>query len=351
MIFFIRFITSACLYTLLGKANIWLSPASNILLVFGSRFFLILAPLMVKIFKRRAIPGALTLAAIGFGLLCLNQVVYITFGAILLGIGISVSGYLIRAEAAETIAGAANNKIAINLGSLFAGIILLFSLEVKNIFFMVAALILLLVALLANLRAKKSLAIILPVAQKVSRRNGLGWSCIGLAIGIKLYSVFSVLPQYILLHTGALPSWYGGLVFINSLLIVVLQKPIIHKVSKLQKNNCELKFTLVIMLMGMLLIIFPNFFYVNLCLGALFWIFILSLIECVASYLDVQGAKDGCLFIKELSVGIGGGICVLFTRCLPAHISGLALGLFGMLAILLAAGLLYPQTVFRVGLK
>jgi hypothetical protein len=267
---------------------------------------------------------------------------YTILAILFLGVGISVSGYLIRSEAAETISGAANNKIAINAGSLIAGIILLFTLS-QDIFFIIVTVILLIITLLSWIRNKRDTNIKLPIVQKVSKRRWFGWSFLGITIGIKLYSVFSVLPQYIILHSGKLPSWYGILVFINSGIIILLQKPIMNIVSKFQKDHKALKFTLLVVFLGMFLISFPNCFNVTAFGGAFAWILMLSIIECIVSYLDVQGARDGCLFIKELSIGLGGGICVLFTRCFPPEFSGISLGLFGIISIIIAVMLLYDD--------
>lgn len=341
MIFLIRFVMSACLYIFIGNANIWFNPLGNILLVFGSRFFLIFSPLFYKTCRKYAITNALLLSSVSVMLLCFNKDLYIILGILFLGIGMSVSGYLIRYEAAETISGAANNKIAINAGSLVAGVILLFTFS-KNLFFIITAIILLFVALLSWIKHKKDTVVKkLPIVHKVSKRRWFGWALIGITIGIKLYSVFSVLPQYIILHSGRLPSWYGVLVFINSGIIVLLQKPIIYKVGKFQKDNKALKFTLFAICLGMILISFPKLFHIDVFWGAFVWILMLSIIECIVSYLDMHGARDGCLFIKELSIGLGGGICVLLTRCIPPAFSGILLGFVGIISITTAMILLY----------
>jgi hypothetical protein len=61
------------------------------------------------------------------------------------------------------------------------------------------------------------------------------------------------------------------------------------------------------------------------------------------NYLDVHGSKQGLLFIKELSVGVGGGICVLFSRYLPSNTSNIMLGIFGVLLIITTALLLIDE--------
>src|SRR3990167_11240707 len=117
MIFFIRFITATCLFAFLGKANIWLNPLSNVILAIGYRFFLILSPVFSRISGKYAITLALMLSVIGTFLFCLHHDYFLAIGAVLVGIGFSISGYLIKSEAAETPTGAAHNKIALNAGS------------------------------------------------------------------------------------------------------------------------------------------------------------------------------------------------------------------------------------------
>src|SRR6185437_8923697 len=135
MTYIIRFITATCLFALLGKANIWMNSISNIILAVGYRLFLILSPFAPRIFGRYGITVSLLLAALGAILFCFAPSYLMIIGAVLIGIGLSVSGYLIKAEVSETPVGAAYNKIALNAGSLLSGLILLFYLGTKNIFF------------------------------------------------------------------------------------------------------------------------------------------------------------------------------------------------------------------------
>lgn len=344
MIFFIRFITAACLFSFLGKANLWLTPVSNIILAIGYRFFLILSPLFDRVGKRYAISLALLLTALGSLLFLLHNVWVLTLGALLTSIGLSVSGYLIKAEAAETPSGAAFNKIALNIGSLLAGLILLLTLSSKNIFFGTGAAILLLVAIGALFFShKKQKKVSLPVPKKFDLKKFTAWFFVGICIGIKLFGVFSVLPQYLINNLGHLPAWYGWMVFLNSAVIILFQLPLIHFVERFKHNNNAFKIVLFFMFLGMLLISFPQYLQANHIIGAIIWTLLLSLIECLASYLDVQASRDGFLFIKEIAVGFGAGLTVLFSRELVFPFSALAVGFTGAIIIILAAILLHKE--------
>jgi hypothetical protein len=343
MIFFIRFITATCLFAFLGKANVWLNPLSNVLLAIGYRFFLILSPLFSRVSGKYAVTVALFISAAGTLLFCLHHDYWLAAGAILVGIGLSVSGYLIKSEAAETPAGAAHNKIALNAGSLLSGVVLLITLESKNIFFGISAAILFILAIISFASSRKKKDIALPIPKTLNKKKWVGWLLVGIAVGIKLFGVLSVLPQYILANTTKLPYWYGVIVFVNSAVIILCQLPIIHWIEKFKANNNAFKITLGIMIIGMLLIAFPNLFYAYTLIGALIWTLLLSLIECCASYLDVQGSRAGFLIVKETAVGLGAGLTVFFSRYFPSHLSSLVIGASGIIAIIIATCLLYED--------
>lgn len=343
MIFFIRFITATCLFAFLGKANIWLNPLSNVILAIGYRFFLILSPVFSRISGKYAITLALMLSAIGTLLFCLRHDYLLAIGAVLVGIGFSISGYLIKSEAAETPTGAAHNKIALNAGSLLSGLVLLISFSSKNIFFGVAAGLLLLLTLVSFFNSKKKKEITLPIPKTFSKKRWIGWLLVGVAIGIKFFGVLSVLPQYILAHSSTLPYWYGITLFVNSGVVILFQLPIIHWVEKFKENNNSFKITLAVMILGMLLIAFPQSFRAYTLIGAIIWTSLLSIIECFASYLDVQGSRSGFLLVKETAVGLGAGLTVFFSRYLSPHYSSIVIGASGIAAIIIATILLYDD--------
>jgi MFS family permease len=344
VIFFIRFITATCLFSFLGKANVWLTPLSNIILAIGYRFFLILSPIFDRLGKKYAVGLALIFSAIGSLLFFSSHEYLLILGALLVGIGLSVSGYLIKAEASETPSGAAFNKIALNAGSLLSGLILLLAITSKSFFFTIGAGVLFLTAIIALIFGhKKKKAVHLPVPKQFNLRRYIAWLLVGIAVGIKLFGVFSVLPQYLIDEKGYLPNWYGLMIFLNSGIVILLQLPLIHFIERFKANNHAFKLVLIVMCLGMLLIAFPQVFHVQHIMGATLWTLLLSVIECFASYLDVQGSRDGFLLIKETSVGLGAGLTVLLSRELTFPFSAMSVGLVGIAVILIAAILLYKD--------
>lgn len=347
MIFAIRFITAACLFILLGKANIWLNPLSNIILAMGYRFFLILSPLFYKVFKGYAVSIALILAAVGLCLYCFHIDSLVILGSILVGVGLSISGYLIKVKASETATGAAHNKIALNLGSFVSGLILLFTINSKEVFFSVCALVLVFTSIGAcitnkkEICCKKSVSLVTPTA--FNKKHFFAWLLIGVAIGIKLFGVFSVLPQYLIERTGFLPNWYGMMILLNSMIVVLFQLPIIHWIDRRADSIKSFKIVIFVMIIGMLIISCPSLFYAENVIGAVFWIILLSLVECFASYLDVLGAKAQFLLIKETAIGFGAGLTVFLSREFSSPLSGISISLIGACTILIAVFLLKKE--------
>ncbi|MFT3742204.1 MAG: hypothetical protein QM752_06000 [Gammaproteobacteria bacterium] len=345
MIFFIRFVTATCLFAFLGKANIWLTPLSNTLLAIGYRFFLITSPLFSRLFGKYAITIALIISTIGTLLFCLNGNYQMTIGSILVGIGFSVSGYLIKSEAAETTTGAAHNKIALNAGSLASGIVLLLSINSKDVFFFISACVLFFIILFSIKNSIKK-DIVLSIPKSFDKKRWFGWLFVGIAIGIKFFGVLSVLPQYILSTKHNLPNWYGIMIFINSGTVILLQIPIIRLLDRFHPNN-SVKITFYLMLIGMILIAFPQYFHAYTMIGAALWTIILSIIECFASYLDAYGSKAGFLLVKETAVGIGAGLAVFFGRYFTSDVSSLLISGCGILSIILASILLNSDLLIK----
>lgn len=135
-LFTIRIITAVALFAVLGKANVWLDTATNSILALGYRALLLLLPLTLLVLGRRSLSVTLLCAAMGLVLLAVtrNQGV-VMFAAALFAYGIAIAGYLIKSEAAQTKEGAAYNRVAMNMGSLLAGLILLSPLLTPTMFF------------------------------------------------------------------------------------------------------------------------------------------------------------------------------------------------------------------------
>lgn len=333
----IRFITILGLYGILVKANIWLTPLSNFLLVFGCRSFLIFSPSVVKTAKGYAVFVSVLIIFLGSLLLCFNKNLSSIIGTLLVGFGISTSGYLIRSRVAETASGAAYNKMTANAGLLLAGLVLSIThFHSRLIFFSLGCILFFIALALAFVDSRQSSPIVLHTSEFKGGRQTAGWSLIGIAVGIKLFGVYSVLPQYLIHTIKYLPDWYSMMVFANAATVILIQLPIMTIMEKVGKSYNAFKLILAILLFGMFMIAFPSLFRVETLLGALIWTTLLTTIECCSSYLDVEGYRSGFLLTKEIMIGAGGGIAVLLVRYFSPPYSNLILGILGALIIVFA---------------
>lgn len=334
-LFVIRMITAVSLFAVLGKANVWLDTATNSILALGYRALLLLLPLTLLILGRRSLSVTLLCASLGLVLLALtsNQGM-VMFAAALFAYGIAIAGYLIKSEAAQTKEGAAYNRVAMNMGSLVAGLILLSPLLTPTMFFLGAAAFVLLclpIALGAKFSIEPSVA--RPATQEGSGwRNKLPWVIAGIIMGIKLFGVFSILPQAILLKTGELPTWYGLMLIVNSAVVVFAQVPVMNLIER--TGRFKVVTVIAIIVGGFAVLSTPSAFHVETLLGALIWVALLSIAECAFSYLDYFSVKQNNMFVKEVSLGVGAGLTVLVMRVVPAPYNALLLALLGAAGIL-----------------
>lgn len=335
MLFLIRLITATFLFAFLAKANIWLTPLSNIILAFGYRVFLLLSPVLVFLSGRFAISSSMLIATVGVTVFFLtDNHLMLALGALLVAIGFSTNGYLIKIKATETPKGAGYNKVAVNIGGILSGILVIISTQSKSLFFGISGFILFLITLSTMLYYSSPTPIIFKFSKNIQIKKLVAWAAIGIAIGIKFFGVFTVLPQYLLQHNKTLPDWYGAMLFLNGAIVVLFQIPIMHIFEKKSQQNINIFIlTLYLMIFGMVIISLPAMFNVNHLYGAIIWTILLSLIECCSSYLDYTAAEKGYLLTKEISIGIGAGLTVLISRYFNASLSPLILGGIGTLLI------------------
>jgi hypothetical protein len=333
-LFSIRIITAVSLFAVLGKANVWLDTATNSILALGYRALLLLLPLTLLFFGRRALSASLLCAGAGLLLLAFSdQATLGMVAALLFAYGIAIAGYLIKSEAAQTKEGAAYNRVAMNTGSLIAGLILLAPGLMPNVFFIGAALFVLLclpIAVGAKIEVKP---VVHAAASGSSQwRSQMPWVIAGIIMGIKLFGVFSILPQAILLESGDLPYWYGAMLILNSAIVVFMQVPIMRLIEK----TGRLKIFAVMGLIGIgfVVLAIPAAFSVQTLLGAFIWVTLLSLAECAFSYLDYFSVKQNAMFTKEVSLGVGAGLTVFIMRIVPPPYNALLLGCLGVAGIL-----------------
>jgi hypothetical protein len=331
--YLLRFLSALCLFAFLARANVFLDAYSNTVLVLGYRVLLVFSPLLIRWVGRSAGGVCFLLAAGGTALWLVPDTSVHLLAALIVGLGLSVGGYVLKASVSESAAGASWNKIALNGGSLIAGV---YVALLKPSWGMAGFLVPLVLVLALSgglalwaVRGSRRDAPRQSPKPPVSGRLKLGWALLGIAIGIKLFAVFSILPQYLLAETGALPSWYGYLVSLNAIVIIAFQKPIMTWITSRGTETTRTRWVLGALAGCMLILATPGWFRVEWMVGALGWILLCSVAECAASYLDVSASGAGCLFHKEAAAGLGAGLCVALSRFAgdlgPELIGGLGL--------------------------
>lgn len=331
LLYLSRFLSALVLFVLIAKANVWVDTLSNTILVLGYRFFIIFAPFFL-IFGHRNI-AAICFALAGAGVFLWMHSIDL-LGAILIAMGMAVGGYVLKFHAAKTSGGAAGNKISLNVGSFLSGI-LIAAFAFSQLHFLAVLLGLMVIVTVASLITRK-IELEVPAHHQngFSIRaffswRGVAWSLVGIAIGIKMIGIFSILPQYLIKSTGHLPEWYGFAIALNALVVIFLQAPIMVFAKKLSLYQ-----GLFFLLLAMLILSAPGFFHVDHLAGAIIWTLLLSLIECVITYLDTVAVHDGGLLPKESCWGIGSALTVLLMRELPVNFSAELVGGLGVVAVL-----------------
>ncbi|MCX5388142.1 hypothetical protein [Streptomyces sp. NBC_00083] len=316
--FVVRFLSALCLFAFLARANLFLDVWSNTVLVLGYRALLVLSPLLTRWGRSGAGGLCFATAAGGTALWLVPSSPVRLAAALLVGFGLSVGGYVLKAGAAESAKGASYNKIALNCGSLLAGVyVALMAPSWGLVAFLVPPVVLLALCGPLSLRALRGAASTggrRTGSPPAVRRHQVGWTLFGVAIGIKLFAVFAILPQYLLSRGGALPSWYGWLVSLNAVVIIVCQRPVMGWITRRGTEAGRSRAVLSALGCCMAVLAFPGWFHVEALAGAVVWILLCTLAECAASYLDVAASRAGCLFPKEAAAGLGAGLCVALSR-------------------------------------
>lgn len=331
----LRMVSAIALFSLLGQANVWLDTTSNALLAFGYRFLLILTPLTLGLFGQRALIVTLSVSLLGIVLLALNVATGVNWLAVVLfSYGVAVLGYIVKNDAARTPAGAANNKIMLNLGSLCAGLLLLYPHWSPLLFYIViAALLLVCLPTARHFSLSSDLTAQTLLTKNFAKSGKLKWVLAGIVTGVKLFAVFSILPQEILVHRQTLPAWYGMMIIFNSAIVALIQIPLMALINR--SGDKAMLMSIVIILLGLIVLAVPGIFHVYTFWGAAVWLTILSIAECALSYIDYCAAQENSLLIKELSVSLGAGLTVLVMRYFPVAINTEVLSLISIVALLL----------------
>lgn len=330
----IRVVTAVTLFSVLGEANVWLDTTTNTVLALGYRFGLVLLPLTLMLMGARSLVTALAFMAVGAGLLSVKDggLAMSLAAACLFSYGAAISGYLIKNVAAQTKRGAANNRVAMNVGSLVAGLVIMIPFLTPVTFFWSVAALVAVCVLIAIPRPVDTSTIHIKIFQGQSASTLIAWILVGTAMGMMLFGVFSVLPQTIL-KSGpasemALPGWYGLMIILNSLVVVIAQVPSLKLIEKMGRYRMAAIFSFVFM--GFALLAFPDLFYVHTLVGAIIWVFLVSIAECAFGHIDYYSVKQKTMFIKEICIGLGAALTVGLMRSVPLPYSSILVGAVGV---------------------
>lgn len=348
-IYFSRAVSAFCLFLLLAEANVWLNTLDNTILVLGYRLFILTTPFFFLLFNYRLTFVAFVLAIIGLLFWLWHHYL---IGTILIALGLAVSGYMLKYYAAFSTKGAARNKIALNIGSILSGVaILLTQNKVLLIFLCIIFLLFSLTSFFLyykNIATKK-----LPISKQhftlkgLFTFRGLAWIIIGYIIGVKLIAIVSILPQFLIQSNhGILPHWYGWMLILNCLIVVVLQLPVMRLIDKWEKLTA-----LIPLIFGMLIVASSPFISITTFWGAFSWTFALSLVECTISYLDKLSQDEHCLLLKESAVGIGSALTVYAIRAFSPETGSLVIGLGSLVLLSISIVLFFMEKQFQLSTK
>lgn len=307
-LFIIRFFLAAAFYICVPLSS-QTSVIAGTILVAGYRSFLALSPYMNKYFKNNDLLFSIILSIVGLVFyLFIKQYV---LGAILIGLGLSVSGFILKSIAAETPSTSGINKIAITSGNIGAGAVLYLT-ENNNTRALLISLIFLFISCFIKMKKANNRSPIKPLQVKALIENkfsNLVWFFFGLAIGVRVFGMYIIMPAYLLRTLGAIPEWYGLTLVLYGIIVIFTQFPAISKKVSFSLTTSIIALGFSCLIMGL-----PNLFCIETCIGAMIWCFCLALEEIFAPYIDFHAAKTNHLLVKEISIGIGGAVCFLCSQ-------------------------------------
>lgn len=305
ILFVIRFLLATAFYMFITISNYY-SVIAGIIFVAGFRSFLIFSPLIHKVFEKKDLLISLIISAIGVILYFSN---FYIVGATLASLGLSVSGFIFKSIASETPSTSAMNKIAITSGNIGAGLILYAIDNQKHLVFLIIT-ILLIIPCFINIESLRKKRISNLIMGSINNKlANMIWILFGIAIGIRVFGMYIIMPNYLISNLGALPSWYGIILVSYGLLVILTQIPSLGNKYSISLNASIIALGVSCIIMGL-----PSLFTIETFIGALIWSTCLAIEEVFAPYIDFHAAKSNHLLIKEVSIGIGGGICFLFTK-------------------------------------
>lgn len=333
-IFIVRLVSAITLYLLLSKANVYFDEVGQSVLVGGYRFLLIFSPFLDYLFPHAVFVGFLIACAALIGLYFEPSLLFI----FLTTLGLSCGGFMIKKQAAETAQGAAFNKLALSLGSIVAGVLLFLIPDSRAVFFTVSSFLLICTCFIVYFCPRYSVG---PqtLSYTTTVQSAMAWIFCGIGIGIRVFGMFVILPQYLIHQIGELPDWYGLVVSVYGIAVLASQLPAIYLTKTL-----SFKLSIAALFISCIVLALPQAFAAEYFVGSLFWCFLLVLEEMFAPYIDAEASKNKALLYKELGVGLGGAASVYLMRSFS---SPLATGLSGCAALLLFF-MLYRRSQTRV---
>jgi hypothetical protein len=328
-LFPVRFLI-ACVFSVAAALAHQQSAFAAAILLAGTRSLLAFTPLITLWLQSYDLIGALCIALVGN---LLSHSGWQILGTSLMALGFSVAGFIIKSVAAETPRSSALNKIAITSGHAAAGLCLWILVSHPDSATWIPA-VLLSIALCIAWYSRKSPRRTLPRTEKTQQGtqtigwiHGL-WLFFGIAIGIRVFGIYAVLPYHLLQSVGILPDWYGMIFTGYAIAVILTQLP----AALLPATVVSLPVAIGVLGLSCLILGLPSVFHVESFGGALLWCGILALEEIFAPYIDFHAAKSrGGLIIKELSIGLGGALCMaVFHYGYPWWLSAVALLSIGL---------------------
>ncbi len=260
------------------------------------------SPYLSKSFKNYDGVVSLAISAIGVFFLLLFK--WNVLGVIFIAFGLSTHGFIIKSIAADSAENSGKNKIAINFCNIGAGLILLL---ITMTILMMATFIS--YVSFSSIKHRKEVAPLTFNAIKENKSLYFIWLCFGMAIGIRVFGLYIIMPEYLINTLGELPAWYGLTLMLYGGFVILTQYYVI-----IRRGKVSLYISMLALAISCVIMSIPSFFKIETLSGALIWVTCLALEEVFTPYIDCHASKTNTLLVKELAIGLGGALCALLTH-------------------------------------
>ncbi|WP_253305906.1 hypothetical protein [unidentified bacterial endosymbiont] len=300
-LFLIRFLSAIAFYICIVISNQYGVIATTIFTM-GHRSLLFFSPYLSKSFKNYDGVVSLAISAIGVFFLLLFK--WNVLGVIFIAFGLSTHGFIIKSIAADSAENSGKNKIAINFCNIGAGLILLL---ITMTILMMATFIS--YVSFSSIKHRKEVAPLTFNAIKENKSLYFIWLCFGMAIGIRVFGLYIIMPEYLINTLGELPAWYGLTLMLYGGFVILTQYYVI-----IRRGKVSLYISMLALAISCVIMSIPSFFKIETLSGALIWVTCLALEEVFTPYIDCHASKTNTLLVKELAIGLGGALCALLTH-------------------------------------